>query len=88
MDNSCQATVKKYLKKCITCKIVQGKTLKPPDCSLLPKFRLECNHAFENVGLDYAGPLFIKKKGKVQKCYILLFTCELLERYTWNLYRR
>ena len=25
-------TVKKYLKKCIMCKIVQGKTLKPPDC--------------------------------------------------------
>ena len=68
-------TVKKYLKKCVTCKIVQGKTLKPPDCLSLPKFRLECNHAFENVGLDYAGPLFIKEKGNVQKCYILLFTC-------------
>ena len=68
-------TVKKYLKKCVTCKIVQGKTLKPPDCPSLPKFRLECNHAFENVGLDCAGPLFIKEKGNAQKCYILLFTC-------------
>ena len=68
-------TVKKYLKKCVTCKIVQGKTLKPPDCPSLPKFQLECNHAFENVGLDYAGPLFIKEKGNAQKYYILLFTC-------------
>ena len=68
-------TVKKYLNKCVTCKIVQGKTLKPPDCPSLPNFRLKCNHAFENVGLDYAGPLFIKEKGNAQKCYILLFTC-------------
>lgn len=68
--------VKKLLKKCIICKIVQGKTLKPPDCPSLPKFRLECNHAFENVGLDYAGPLFIKNPNyNKEKCYILLFTC-------------
>ena len=40
----------------------------------LPKFWLDCNHAFENVGLNYAGPLFIKEKGNDQKCYILLFT--------------
>ena len=31
-------TVKKYLKKCLTCKIVQGKTLKPLDSPSLPKF--------------------------------------------------
>ena len=29
-------TVKKYLKKRVTCKIVQGKTLKPPEC---PSFK-------------------------------------------------
>ena len=75
LGNSCRQTIKKYLEKCVTCKINQGKTLKPPDCPSLPKFWLECNHAFENVGLDYVGPLFIKAKGNVQKCYILLFTC-------------
>ena len=63
------------MKKCVTCKILQGKTLKPSDCSSLPKFRLEWNHAFENVGLDYAGPLFIKEKDNAEKFYILLFTC-------------
>ena len=31
-------TVKKYLKKCVTCKTVQGKTLKPLDSPSLPKF--------------------------------------------------
>ena len=67
-------TSKEYLGKCVRCKIVQGKTIKPPDCPSLPKFRLECNHEFENVGLDCAGPLFIKDKGNTQRCYILLFT--------------
>ena len=62
--------MKKYLKKCVTFKIVQGKTIPS-----LPKCRLECNHASENVGLDDAGPLFTKGKGNSQKCYILLFTC-------------
>ena len=51
-------TVKDYLKKCVTSSIVQGRTIKPPDCRSLPKFRLECNHAFENIRLDYARPLF------------------------------
>ena len=59
----------------ITCTIVQGKTIKPPDYPSLPKFRLVSNHKFENVGLDYAGPIFIKGKGSTQKCYILFFTC-------------
>ena len=30
---------------------------------------------FENVGLDYVFPLFIKEKDNSQNCYILLFTC-------------
>ena len=77
--------VKKYLKKCVTCKIVQGKTLKPIDCQSLPEFRLCCNHAFENIGLDYAGPLFIKEKASTQKCYIL-FTCAVTRAIHLELY--
>ena len=72
-------TSKEYLGKCVRCKIVQGKTIKPPDCPSLPKFRLECNHEFENVGLDCAGRLFIKDKGI---SYYLLG--QLLEQCTRN----
>ena len=65
--------MKKYLKKCVvTCKIVQGKTIKPPNCPSLLKFQLECNHPFENVGLDYAGPLLLIT-------FILLLLVNLLE---------
>ena len=50
-------TVKKVLSKCIICKIVQGKTLSPPSTAKLPGYRLYSEYPFENVGLDYAGPL-------------------------------
>ena len=67
-------TVKKDSEKCVTCKIVHGKTNKSPECPSLPKFRLKCNHVFDNVERDYAGSHIIKDKGNAQKCYILLFT--------------
>ena len=38
-----------------------------------------CEYPFENVGVDYAGPLYIRdiyyKSKEMHKCYILLFTC-------------
>ena len=43
------------------------------------KFWLQCNHAFEDVGLNYAGPKAIPKN--VTFCYLLL---PLPERYPWN----
>ena len=72
-------TIKKILKHCIICKIVQGKTIVPPETAKLPYFRLSCDHCFENVGIDYAGPLYNKRTVNgttvMSKCYILLFTC-------------
>ena len=45
----------------------------------LPSHRVCCNHAFENVGLDFAGPLYCRddfsSTKNMYKCYILLFTC-------------
>ena len=38
-----------------------------------------CEYPFENVGVDFAGPLYIRdiyyKWKEMHKCYILLFTC-------------
>lgn len=68
--------VKNVLKKCVTCKRYQGRTMKPPGETNLPGFRV--NHlssAFSTTGLDYAGPLFVRNKGLSSKVYILLFTC-------------
>ena len=70
--------VRKILKKCYVCNIVQEKTLKPVETPTLPWYRVSCNHAFENVGLDFAGPLYYMNNHtdkESRKCYILLFTC-------------
>ena len=71
-------TVKKVLSRCIICKIVQGKTLLPPSSVKLPKYRLYFEYPFENVGLDYARPLFTRdifgKSRETSKSYIPIFT--------------
>ena len=71
--------MKKILSKCIICKIVQGKTLLPPSTAKLPEYRLYFEYPFENVGLDYAGPLctqdIFEKSRETFKSYILIFTC-------------
>lgn len=70
-------TVKSLLRKCVVCKRHQGRTLKPPETPNLPSFRFEDSFSFCNVGLDYAGPLYIRETAEAaaKKVYILLFTC-------------
>ena len=46
-------SVKSVLRKCIICRIIHAKPAIPPSMPLLPEFRIECNYAFENVGLDF-----------------------------------
>ena len=77
-------TVKKVLSRCIICKIVQGKVLLLPSIAKPPEYRLYVENTFENVGLDYAGPLFTRdifgKSRETFKSYILIFTCSA----AWN----
>ena len=51
-----------------------------PPSPKLPSFRLSQTYSFENTGLDYDGPLFVKPifgnpYNKTHKVDILLFTC-------------
>ena len=72
-------TVKNVLSKCIICKVLKGNTLLPPSPAKLPEYKLCFEYLFENVELDYAGPLFTRnifeKSRKTFKSYILIFTC-------------
>ena len=72
-------TVKMVLKKCVICKMVQGKTLIRLKEPTLPSFRVSYHYLFENIGTDYAGPIYYKVKldlsHKMQKCYFLSITC-------------
>ena len=71
------------LRKCVLCKFIQGQTITPDETPYLPSFRINCSHAFENVGVDYAGPVFYKnvneQRTELLKCYVLLITCAV----TW-----
>ena len=72
-------TVKIILRNCVICKIIQKKPPLKEETPALPLFRVKLNYCFENVGLDYAGPMYYKdlSENKMQKCYILLFTCSV-----------
>ena len=72
-------TVKKELFGCNICRRFQGRSYPVPESPDLPEFRVRDVHAFSCVGVDFAGPLFVKSKVKddpeMAKVYIALFTC-------------
>jgi len=45
----------------------------------LPQFRVEESSAFTTAGIDFAGPLFVRRaakgKGDMENVYIALYTC-------------
>ena len=52
--------VKKVISSCQICRKYEGKLFTPPPTAELPKFRVREVKPFANVGIDFAGPLFIK----------------------------
>lgn len=60
---------------CPTCKRLRVKAMQQTTAPL-PRDRITEAPPFETVGVDFAGPLFVRaKKDKVEKAYIALFTC-------------
>ncbi len=70
-----RVTVDKVIQKCCTCKKFKAKPFERPPMAQLPKERLVQERPFNNVGLDYMGPLYTKVIGTVTKVWICLFTC-------------
>ena len=67
--------VKKVLKGCFICKKLEGKAFDSPIMAPLPAFRVSEAPPFSTVGIDFAGPLYVKTKKGMSKCYIALFSC-------------
>ena len=71
--------VKRILHQCVTCRRIQGLAYKPPQPAQLPEARVSEASAFIHVGIDLAGPVFVKQKSgsekEMKKAYICLFTC-------------
>ena len=68
--------VKRVLGECVTCRKLTGKPYSAPPTASLPDFRVREAPPFSRVGVDFAGPLYVKQKsGKIYKAYIALFSC-------------
>lgn len=71
---------KKIVHECVKCSRYKPNILKPI-MGNLPEQRLNPKHPFDIVGVDYAGPFFLKdrkgKNPKISKCYVALYVCFL-----------
>ena len=72
--------VRKILHECVTCKKVEGKAFNTPRAADLPDNRVSDVAAFTHIGVDFAGPLYIKQDSNskeviMQKAYVCLFVC-------------
>ena len=68
---SCRKAVRSIVGKCVICRRYSVKTLKVPPASV-PTNRVRDAEVFEFVGVDYAGPLYLKNG---QKSWVCLYTC-------------
>ena len=67
--------VQKVLKLCLVCKRYQGGPFKMPTMPQLPPARVTITAPFQNTGIDFFGPLYIKRGKEVVKVWVCLFTC-------------
>lgn len=71
-------TVKSVLSRCIVCFRARPKDLEQY-MGELPKCRITPSRPFENCGVDYAGPFFVKsgtgRRNIVTKAYLCVFIC-------------
>ena len=68
--------VKKVISKCVVCRKLEGKAYSTPRSAALPEFRVTEAPAFSKVGVDFAGPLYVKERTTtMKKVYIALFSC-------------
>ena len=68
--------VKRILGQCTICRKFEGKPYRAPLPPPLPAFRGEESPLFVHTGVNFAGPLYVRKvDGTTRKVWICLFTC-------------
>ena len=74
--NQGRQAVKQSIRKCVVCKRYEGTAYPAPKTAELPSFRIQEAPPFTKVGIDFAGPLYVKTSGtQMKKVYIALFSC-------------
>ena len=71
----CRRTVAKFVRSCVKCRRVTAGFYPVPDPPPLPDFRVAKVDAFDHIGVDHCGPLYVKEGKKELKCYVLIITC-------------
>ena len=89
--------MKRILGECVTCRKLIGKPFSAPPTAVLPGFRVKEGPPFSRVGIDFAGPLYVKEKsGQMSKAYVAIFSycvtravhLELVEDLSAEAFRR
>ena len=66
------------ISSCNKCRKLEGLHYSPSPTAQLPHFRLEDQHPFTSVGVDFLGPLYVKETNSstvTSKVYTALYTC-------------
>ena len=67
--------MKRALLKCALCRKLMSRPIRQPP-GPLPAARCTVGEPFEAVGIDFAGPLYVRRRdGATAKVYVCLFTC-------------
>ena len=70
--------LKKIIKPCLRSKFLDSMAFNAPVPAPLPEFRITEAPAFAQVGIDYAGPLFVKDNGEIGKVCFCIFSCTVV----------
>ena len=68
---------KKVISSCYGCKKFRARPANAPPTGLLPKCRTEQSTPFAVIGVDFAGPVKYRLRGREAKSYVALFSCSL-----------
>ena len=69
---------KQTIRACHGCKRFQTVAAANPPPGNLPADRTQGTHPFQVIGVDYAGPIKYKKRGRAEsKAYIVLYACSM-----------
>ncbi|CDW57723.1 Peptidase A17 and DUF1759 and DUF1758 domain cont aining protein [Trichuris trichiura] len=69
-----RSCVERNIRNCVVCK-AQRTVPVEQKMSSLPVERVKVAFALENTGLDFAGPIYVRRRRTCEKAYICLFTC-------------
>ncbi|KAE9412887.1 hypothetical protein Angca_000459, partial [Angiostrongylus cantonensis] len=70
-----RSLTRKIIRRCVPCQKMNSLPYKYPTMEGLPGRRVVRSHPFQHVGIDYFGPLTVKRDEDIRKIYGIIITC-------------